>query len=223
MTARSARRRFALLALSLLAAGGCGAPDLYIDALVAPPPGSCDLRSPLELRELQTLTLDVAFREDYVALLRVGNTSGERWTPGSARVSLTQIDGTPLVEGVQIPVTGTVSGRYGLLDLPLLPREVGQEFASVVRNQGRGARLTVLVTLDFGPDSDVLEASWRLNVCHGCLVDFPLAALDADGQCSTPPDGASADAAPPPHCRLGQDDPVDCRLCADEVDVCQNP
>ena len=66
--------------------------------------------------------------------------------------------------------------------------------------------------------------SFPLRVCRGCLLDYP---LDADNPATTELDcSMQGEVEPVVPCRMGQDEPVDCRLCKriisqEEQDQCE--
>jgi hypothetical protein len=63
------------------------------------------------------------------------------------------------------------------------------------------------------------ELSFPITYCEGCLVDYPLAAVNPQtDKCVN--NGATE--PPVAGCKPGQDDPIDCRTCASTNTLCEN-
>lgn len=78
-----------------------------------------------------------------------------------------------------------------------------------------------------GSDVESSTYTYPVDVCTGCLISYPLDACNplagvscaSAYQCNGSTEGASI-AVP---CYLGQDYPVDCRLCAAQIPACRAP
>ena len=93
------------------------------------------------------------------------------------------------------------------------------------------ASIRVFGTTLGGEEIESAELRFPIDVCNGCLVSYPAAALDrnvAGGDpylCATSASEAvePADAAEIVACHPGQDAPVSCITCAAFSEVCRDP
>jgi hypothetical protein len=175
-------------------------------------------------------TLDVALRIEYDATLLVGfrPMAVDQQAPG---VSFQQVivrveDASDKI--VWGPFTVQVSGfvdrapdggvMYGITDTVLLGAQLGSEIAQQVANTGIIRHFTsivrVLGSTVGGPLVESQEWTFPIDACFGCLVTFPTEASDpcvsVQPNCELPAPTGSSIVTP---CRVGQDDPVDCRVC----------
>jgi hypothetical protein len=180
--------------------------------------------------------IDVAFRRQYSATLLVGNQLVARGNSSELRTETSRValegsivqladSGGAVVWGpVTVPGSGFVdpaSGTtpsYGAIDTILLGADFGQRvlYPELSANPGFIKNFTASVrvfghTLG-GTAVESGDASFPIQACFGCLVKFPPEASSSttSPNCSQPPASGSSLTAP---CRLGQDEPVDCRIC----------
>jgi hypothetical protein len=67
-----------------------------------------------------------------------------------------------------------------------------------------------------GQDVESGTFKFPISVCNGCLIRYPANLMSSTG-CT-----ASKDEETLP-CFLGQDDPINCSICAYEYAICRNP
>lgn len=184
--------------------------------------------------------LDVALRPDYVATLKVGSqlaprgdktnlraetmiatfTGAEVHLSGDADVE--PLEFTVPAAGTTIPPSSSADPGFGIVAATLIPAAVGVELAAELTNRAelrtRVAEVRVFGETIGGLDIETAPFSFVIRVCKGCLVEFPAEALDNNRNC-----GAALNEAGVVPCRIGQDDPVDCRLCTQGNVYCQAP
>jgi hypothetical protein len=187
--------------------------------------------------------LDVSFRQDYTAALLVGNqlsTQGDRDSlrTETARVTLTgaEVRLYDLENNQLDEYTVQASGFVDAAPTADSPG-FGSVFVSVIRPEsnfrtvgcealdtpGQGCDIIVNVRV-FGEtlgqrEVESNELQFPLHVCYGCLVAFPLVALDpVNNTCQ----GSDQDEVEATYCFLGQDASIDCRLCP-RNSACQSP
>jgi len=213
-------------------ADGPDQPLLNIGMLAPPKPSGevCAFTADLKGPFLSVGTLDLAFTRQYNAILLLGNTL---IPPRSA--SRDPVEPEFNVEGAIVQVTdadGNLLDDYTVLGVGFLQDASGGQpgigtFETTLVSQAAAdklgtfsgtKRLTSFVKV-FGHSSggtfaESGEVPFAIDACVGCLVVFP---PDADDPASaTQPNcdlSSSSDAITPP-CILGQDQPIDCRLCA---------
>lgn len=104
---------------------------------------------------------------------------------------------------------------YGVFFADLIPETVG---ASLARGLATGSTTTVIATVRVfgdttgGQEIESGELTFPITICNGCLVNFPLEALDrtVNGDtCTLKVDGVGDEP-----CDMGQDEAIDCRHCA---------
>jgi hypothetical protein len=232
-----------LLAIAALGAGpaatgGCADNDsgLFIRSVIALQAGDCLARAQPDTTMLAFGTLDIAFNEPYVAALLVGNQLARQGDRDKVRtetarialrgsvVSVRNVNGQELTAfttdgaGFVDPGSGNEPG-YGIMFAELLPTSI--PVVSAV-TPGAPTRVNVAVrvfgeTLG-GEEIESSELLFPIAVCNGCLVSYPSDAIDVARlprpTCSR---GLPPDELP---CKMGQDQPVDCRLCQ-ELAICQ--
>jgi hypothetical protein len=185
-------------------------------------------------------TLDIALRADYVATLLVGsqltprgdktNLRSETMVAGitGAEVHLRTDTGATALE-FTVPAQGTIrpqSGAdpgFGIVVATLIPASEVVNLAAELEFSGRVTRVAEVRV--FGETIGGLEFesapfNYVITVCYGCLIDFPPEARNADDPnlCT-----AGTDEAGVLPCNPGQDDAVDCRLCAGRLEACLAP
>jgi hypothetical protein len=190
--------------------------------------------------------LDVAFNYKYQAGLLVASQLIQRGDPDSLRtevnrlalegaeVELSDFDRvldngyfTVLAAGLVNPSAGTEPGR-GVLSATLIPDIVGYDISRELETDGVGAskeltaRVRVFGTTLGGVAVESGEFAFPITVCLGCLVSYPLEAID-EGPNGEPICRGNAESAPAPPCNPGQDASIDCRSCAAEIPLCESP
>lgn len=222
----------------LFAALGCSArevdsdPPLFVSHVLAPA-NRCAWEPDVDWPTLQAGSLDLALRSSYRAVFLVGNRF-----PGLPRsVSLTGADveiwgsGGELVASASVPTGGFIEpsskseSGWGLAEVRLIDEALGDhlrkqlplddgriEVESIIRLYG--------TTFD-GKWVESLPFTFPLELCHGCLIEYPPES-DApwlDGyQCANTESYAEQES-----CFIGQDVPVNCLLCAATHPICLCP
>jgi hypothetical protein len=223
-----------LVAATAAATSGCADNDssLFVQAVVRLEAPQCTAKADPNATLLGGGVLDRAFPGGtYDAALLVGNqltrlgsrtqhrTETSRIVIRGAIVNVMDDKGEPLQEftvdatGFVDPGSGDDPG-YGIVFAPIVPPGVGEDDTSVT------AHVKVFGETLGGTEVESAELSFPVFICRGCLVTVPAEACDpATGVCSCLGGDSSGVEAP---CRMGQDDPVDCRLCAATApDVCR--
>jgi len=182
-------------------------------------------------------TLDVALRSEYEGTFLVGSQLAPRGDKTNLRTEtmITTITGAEVqlyrdtgeleteftvpASGVIPPDSGTEPG-LGIVFATLIPASTGAQIADELTNVDqrttRVAEVTVFGKTIGGLDVETTPLRYVINVCEGCLVEFPAEAFNpVTGECE--PTGENAGADP---CRIGQDDPVDCRSCYTQNPYC---
>lgn len=184
--------------------------------------------------------LDVALRPDYVANLLVGSQLAPRGdktnlrtetmiaTFTGAEVHLTggpdvaRVSFTVPAAGTTIPPNSSADPGFGIVSATLIPAaqgvDIGLDLTDRAQLVTRVAEVSVFGKTIGGLDIETAPFSYAINVCKGCIVEFPADAIDANGNC-----GAALNEAAGSPCRVGQDDPVDCRVCTAGNIYCQAP
>jgi hypothetical protein len=224
-----------------LLCGGCVDDDssMYVEAVLALSPPNCELSADPGAPQLLRGTLDVAFLDSYQGAVLVAN----QLTPRGAKKQLrTETQGVEL-EGAEVTVTRAQGGvlaefsvpaggfvhsttsespGYGLAVVTLIPPNLGRDLRGSLPN--RGDSLTVIAEVRvFGTTLGGVEITsgaftFPVDVCRGCLIDFPLEAIDASGSeriCAGSTEGVTSS-----QCIRGQDSLIDCRTCAATLDEC---
>lgn len=182
-------------------------------------------------------TFDVGVRDNYVAVLLVGNQLRSTADPANATTEsnrmylngivsrITDPDGNQIRE-FTLPASGfadvSVGGGapgWGLIASPVIDLAGKEALAATV---APGSQRTVVVNIKvFGKTIGNVEVEsgeyqFPVRVCNGCLVDFAAGTdptIQPQPNCEravTP--GGTATEAP---CFAGQDEPVPCQLCKD--------
>jgi len=238
----------ALVGISL---GACADTEtsLFVYGNIARIPPNCDVSwdtgSPMLGRGL----MDVAFTQQYVAALLVGNQltsrgSKQQLRPETMRVylqgaeiTLTDLAGAVIEEAFSVPGAGFAdvstgpSPGYGGIFVDLIPAAVGNRLATQLRGSGIGSSRTVIAevrvfgTAIGGQEMESGPFSFPIDVCYGCAVDFPLEAITVDPATGEAFCGAQAEGLVFEYCGPApQDVIVDCRACViDAPDVCSSP
>lgn len=213
--------------------------------------GGCKVDSSPTSTARMTGVLDVAIGSQYEAALLVGNqlvdrgsrndlkTETSRIRLEGSEVYVTDSSGRQIAGPYTVPGTGFIdpasgaNASYGVLHSVLVDSVAVAKLKSELSAQPRGTvrRVTAHVrvfgrTLG-GQEVDSGEWAFPLEVCYGCLVSYPPEAnnqtLQPQPNCMNP---ATDQSSLPEPCNLGQDEPVDCRVChkyASSSGVCEPP
>jgi hypothetical protein len=156
---------------------------------------------------------------------------------------LTNLAGQPLADATGKPVqtSFTVLGSgyvdsnigeapgFGAFSAALIPEPVGFALSKSLAAGGFGSRETVYATVKvFGSslgNQSVTSAplTFPITVCIGCLLQFPTTALVPVTGTSQVVCAGNTEAVQAVPCHVGQDDPIDCRLCAGSYEICRTP
>lgn len=182
-------------------------------------------------------TLDVAIASQYVAHLLVGNQMVDRGSREELKVEtsrvqlegsevyLTDSGGNRIAGPYTVPGSGFIdpasgsNASFGLLDTVLVDSATTAKLKAELSAQPRGTvrRLTAHAKV-FGKtlgDIEIESGEWSfpIDVCFGCLVSYPREAENPALQQRPNCQSISDETNIPTPCHVGQDDPVDCRIC----------
>lgn len=209
--------------------------SLFIRQVLVPSGSDCSYSADPGSAALMLGVMDLAFTREYWGGLLVGNqlvgrgsadvlrAETSRFRAEGAEVEI-ETTGGELVNSFTVPVSGFADpGRgtepgWGVVHAVLIDGATGEALASSFAEGQRSpvvGRVVVVVkvygrTLG-GQELETGEFRFPINVCYGCLVSFPPDATDPLLPTPNCANVGSASADLP--CFLGQDEPVDCRLC----------
>jgi hypothetical protein len=214
--------------------------SMYVEGVLAMQPPACDLKADPSAPQLLRGTLDVAFLQSYQGAVLVAN----QLTPRGVKKQLrTETQGVEL-EGAEVtisnaqgdvldefstPTGGFVHSNtsetpgYGLALVTLIPPQLGDSIGGQL-GKNRGASRTVIAGIRVygttlgGTEITSGQFTFPIDVCYGCLVDFPLDAVMDTGMTRICQGGT--DKITTAQCIRGQDAIIDCRECAATLDVC---
>lgn len=154
-----------------------------------------------------------------------GDYEGNRVTFSFAQVSFDAPPGfdRALPKNLEIPISGTLEpGRFGVVELEVINQALGEQLRTSTQLDDRNESVPVEVTLRFhgvttsGTEVESNEFTYPLEICRGCLLEFPPEAsdpFDAQPNCrailSETETASSIDLG----CHPGQDELLDCRVC----------
>jgi hypothetical protein len=223
-----------MLSFAGMAAGGCADNNtmLFVRGVMAVQ-GDCTVTPDPTALTLLGGVMDTYFTTQYRAALLVGNQLVSRGSRDQLRTESNRIvlkgaevkildSQENLLSEFTVPGTGFAdvgSGSdpgYGVLSTILIP-------SSFPVTPGQLYLVDVRVFGDTLGDTEVTSAALRfpISTCDRCLLSFPLEADDpavSGYQCLS--SDQQVENVP---CRIGQDDAVDCRLCAASDPSCQTP
>ncbi|MEO8906032.1 MAG: hypothetical protein ABI488_26020 [Polyangiaceae bacterium] len=180
--------------------------------------------------------LDLAFRQDYTAVLLVGNqltqrgsreqirTETSRVSLRGAEVTLTTLAGKEISHfstvgtGFVDPASGDAPS-YAAVSVNVIPGPISAKLPGEVL-----AKIRVFGATLGGEDVTSSELDFPITVCNGCLVTYPAQGDPTANTYMCPSPSASdmtATAVGP--CVQGQDTPFSCTLCSGAYDVCKDP
>jgi hypothetical protein len=223
----------ALLAgFAMLSGVGCSEADnssMFIRGVLALQSPDCIAKADPSSTMLLEGVLDLAFRTNYQAALLVGNqlvaqgshdqvrTETSRIVVKGAIVTVRDAKGASLTSytvdatGVIDPASGS-DPNYGVVAVELIPD-------SLQLTPNTRVTADVQVFGDTLGDRSITSADllFPIEVCYGCLVSFPADAIDP-----TTPNQCVGTTTQDEPCFVGQDAPIDCRLCVGNP-VCKPP
>lgn len=212
-----------------MAASGCAdnKSALFIRGVEVVTSPSCEAKAEPTAATWGGGLMDVALTNHYWAALIVGNQLTERGSRSQVRTETSRVtirgavinivdpatgksrlkfttDATGFVD----PASGTTPG-YGVVWAKIIPGSLG-----LGPNQNVTVKVHVFGDTLGGREIESTDLTYPVSTCNGCLVSFPSDAYDP----ANPSAGCTGDpgSATEP-CFIGQDQPVDCRLCT------QNP
>lgn len=232
------------VAVSGSLAGGCADNEsmMFIVGVVDVSGSDCILQPSLEGPFVGLGRLDTAIRDTYIAAIVVGNQLTERGSRNQLRTETSRVrlegaevtletpDGATLAEfstlgsGFVNPAAGA-DATYGGFFTNIVPPGAALADGQYV------AVIKVFGTTLGGQEIESAELRFPIDVCYGCLIEYPGGALDrnvASGDpylCATSAadavggEGAEVGST----CYAGQDAGVSCIVCAASNDVCRDP
>jgi hypothetical protein len=188
--------------------------------------------------------LDVSLANGYVAALLVGSqltqrgsreqlrTETARLTLEGAEVTLNDGRGnlldigtnpfTTLGTGFVDPAGGTQPG-FGAIFVDVIPAAVKDALLASLGGEGVvQAKIRVFGTTLGGQSIESGDYTYSIEVCNGCLINYPVTA-DSSGGVGDYECGGTAAASTETLCGLGQDLMAPCTLCAGASEACLHP
>lgn len=227
-----------LFAATCVVAAGCADNEsgLFVRSVLVLQPPECSVRADPTSAHWLGGVMDTALTSTYEAALLIGNQLVSRGDRDKVRTETSRV----VIEGAEVAVLSATGGvlqefsvpATGFVD-PGTSDEPGYGSASAtlipsgVVSAGPGevflvtAEVRVFGTTLGGDEIESAKLTFPITICYGCLISFP---ADADDpaqpgyQCATGT-GEAVDAP----CRIGQDEPVDCRVCVGSNPACQAP
>jgi hypothetical protein len=220
--------------------------SIFIAAVLYDPPPQCMVTADLTSTTLGGGTLDLAFRKTYDASLLIGNqlasrgskqtlrTETSRVTLRGAEITVSDSTGADLynfsVNGTGfVDVNRGEDAGLGIFDAELIPASIGDKLltrlnAFKVANNSMSQETSQQIVAKVRVFGDTLgnedltssELSFPITYCEGCLIEYPSEA-NLNGKC-----GAMLTNLPQGGCRIGQDDPIDCRSCSSTLALCDD-
>ena len=173
-------------------------------------------------------TVDFAFTRQYTPVLLLANQLIPHRSPTNlvtptgivlgADVRVTDADGNPLDSytvagaGFLAASAGNEPG-LGAYETTLVSSAAADKLGMFSGTRRLVSYVKVHGTTYDGARFESGEAAFPINVCIGCLVTFPVTADDPASATQPNCDASSSTAITSP-CVVGQDQPIDCRLCA---------
>jgi len=157
--------------------------------------------------------MDELLTSRYQAALAVENTGDDDVALRTAEVTVTDTQGMELSAFSADAGGMALAGAGSVTIVPLIPS-----------SQGLPSHVTTKVSVVGETSTRTVESlplTFPIQICAGCLIDYPASADDTAQpayQCARVAD--SEVVAP---CLLGQDEMVDCRLCATVIPECYEP
>jgi hypothetical protein len=231
----SSRLGMACAAIAGFGASACSDNDtsLYVAGVLVAEAPACEVTADPGAKRLFHGTLDVAFRSKYEGIVLVANQLAPRGDKSQLRAETSGLQ----IRGSEVELT-TAQGRvldrfsvngggfvsanrsetpgYGLAEVTMIPPSIGESLVGTtvvahIRVWGETLGGIEITSGDF---------TFPIDVCRGCLVEYPLDAVVPDLQeggliCNGPSEGVTSS-----QCIRGQDAAIDCRTCAAEAEIC---
>jgi hypothetical protein len=231
-----ALERFLVLLVLVAVFAGCtdNRQSFFVRDIKIPSEEDCVVQSDRNTPFRPYGRMDLAFGGSFFIHPLVENamTTSERLSPVTAEsnrisvtgaeVSLEFEDGTPITgepffvaTSALVEPGGVVATSFEAIPVGyMVPADAGQ----VVY-----IRFRILGVTGGGKEVDTPRFTFPVLTCYGCLVQFPPEAYDTERGCYDCCDiGSGGDMQVP--CNYGQDDWVDCRLCAEALpELCVDP
>ncbi len=157
--------------------------------------------------------MDELLTSQYQAALAVENTGDDDVAVRRAEVTVADTQGNELTAFSADAGGMALAGAASVTIVPLIPSP-----------QGLPSHVTTTVSVVGETSSRTVESlplTFPIRICSGCLIVYPASADDTmlpGYQCARP-----ADTEPVAPCLFGQDEVVDCRLCATTIPECVKP
>ncbi|MDI3291079.1 hypothetical protein [Polyangium sp. 15x6] len=233
----------ALLALGGLLGAGCAEnrSSIFVRGALKFDEDTCEVVAELTAPTLLRGTLDVAFATEYTAALLVGNQLVRRGNAATLRTETSRVQfesaDVHTFDAAGNELAAFTAPATGFVD-PSTGAEPGLGFANVVLvdsgsaaavlGESGGSRTPVEVLVNIivrgrtlgGEEIATGEWQFPVDVCRGCLVDYP---PGSDDLSSVEPDCLNTVDAPSRPCRPGRDNVIDCRLCSRVEPICNTP
>lgn len=226
--------------------------SLFIASVLYDLAPQCEVQADLTAPTLGGGTLDLAFRKTYEASLLVGNQLASRGSKETLRAETSRVtlrgaeitvsDSTG-VDLYTFSVNGTgfvdvsrgEDSGLGIFEAELIPASIGDELLTRLNqfkmaNKSTSQETSQQVVAKVRVFGDTLgneeltssELSFPITYCEGCLINYPLEAIGVNPATNQPQCSNMLTNVPQGGCRLGQDDPVDCRTCSATLALCNN-
>lgn len=231
--------------------GGCGG-EVMIEQVQRPAvsAGVCSVPTDPAQPHVDEGVFDVALRDAYAANLLLQSTLSS--TARLAGVVVEIHEGSPegplvgvpftVYQSATVPADDGVPGRRAAT-FELVPRQIAMALRAAVcvidpsrpatpacpvpRYTSADRRLVIALKAfgetSGGSDFEARPFVFPVRVCCGCLVTFPTEARAPDAVHRSPNCNQGMAPPTPAVCALGQDLPVDCRLCSVTNPFCQPP
>ncbi len=213
--------------------GNADLPPVFVMGVLAPPTptgsSTCVYMPDANGPFLSAGSVDFAFTREYTPILLLANQLTRHCSPDNyvapteivvlaATVRINDTDGNELDRytiagaGFISPPTGGQLG-LGTYATTLVSSTVADRLGMF---SGTKRLISYVAVYGRTYDGSPFESGWfsfPIDVCFGCLVTFPATADDPTSAIQPNCDATSSANLVPP-CVLGQDRPIDCRLCA---------
>lgn len=216
--------------------------SMYVEGVLLLSPPACEVQADPSATQLLRGTLDVAFLQSYQGAVLVANQLTPRGVKNQLRTETqgVELSGAEIVvtdaqggvlEEFSVPTGGFVhsntaeSPGYGLAFVTMIPPQLGERLANQL-GANRGASRTVIANIRVfgktlgGTELTSGEFTFPIDVCYGCLIDYPIDAVEDTGTGEGRVCSGTTENVTTSQCIRGQDAVIDCRECAATLDVC---
>ncbi len=222
-------------------ASGCADNEssLFIEGVLSLPSTDCVARPDAEALFLSQGVLDYGFADGYVAAVQVGNQLTQQGNRDKLRTETSRIhlqgargtaydvsgggtDFEAIATGFVHPAAGTEPGLSAMF-----VNLVSPDALTAIAAGGEGTivvRFRVYGTTLGGKEIESGDYDYPIFVCNGCLVDYPISALDPTAMPGTYLCGATAETTVEEKvCYYGQDQRFPCTACVAIEQFCRDP